>query len=230
MKLTKMKLLAIVRDGIRKQGYVEVKDSLTGSQGLFIKQLEGGLYLSLGLTLSNLFNSVFTGTYYLSKTTRWGAIWGDIPRESYRRIGNFLFPDERRKLLEKEYWGEEIVDAWWNVEWEPAIDCFIEAIRITEKRFLDQDGLITAISGSKEINVMKKYAQSVTEIIKSKKENDRVYDFIPDRGIDDIPVDWFNAAEMTLIEENGVLNKNTVKLLAADAWRQFTVSTTRNLS
>ncbi len=46
------------------------------------------------------------------------------------------------------------------------------------------------------------------------------YQFIPDAKIGDIPADWFKAAEIALKNNDAILNKNTVKRLAADAWRQ----------
>ena len=47
-----------------------------------------------------------------------------------------------------------------------------------------------------------------------------ILEFQPNKIIDEIPFIWFEAAESVIRDNNGILNKNTVKLLAADAWRQ----------
>ena len=51
--------------------------------------------------------------------------------------------------------------------------------------------------------------------------NDNVdYNFLPKKEIDDIPMVWFKAAEISLMKKDRILNKNTVERLAADSWRQ----------
>ena len=53
------------------------------------------------------------------------------------------------------------------------------------------------------------------------KINKDIYDFVPQKKIDKIDVKWFKASEKAIKATNGILNKNTVLLLAADAWRQW---------
>src|ERR1700712_5244362 len=101
MKLTKQNLIRITKKGLRELGYLEVKDTTSGAQGLYIKLIENDLYLTLGLTISRYYDSMFTASFYLSKTTIWAAIWGNMPENAYKRAGSFLTIEERKILLEE---------------------------------------------------------------------------------------------------------------------------------
>jgi len=46
------------------------------------------------------------------------------------------------------------------------------------------------------------------------------YSYLPDKDINGIPMRWFKASEHVLKKQNGILNKNTVKNLASDAFIQ----------
>lgn len=220
MKLRKAKLIKNIQGALTKLGYLEFKDTLTGASGLFIKQVQNGLYLTLGLEISNYYDSKFSASYYLSKTTRWGSVWGDIPKESYERIGHFLTKEERLRYLDKDHNKGKITDAWWNGNEDSSIKSFLEVVKITEKRFLKQEGLLSAIENSSEIRELADYASSVIKMIDSGGSNITDYKFVPPKPIDDIPIEWFEAAENVIFNNSGILNANTVKLLAADAWRQ----------
>jgi hypothetical protein len=223
MKLTKAKLLKEVHDGLIKMGYKEIKDTITGAEGLFIKPLPSGFFLSLGFTISRSYESLFTADFYLSKTTIWGATWGDIPCNSYERIGTFLTKDERMLYLDAEYCGDGVVDAWWRGDREDDFCKFLEIVRITEGRFLEQDDLFVKVERSADVKELVDHVSGVFEIVEKGINDKFEYQFKPNKPMDDIPAEWFKAAEITLKNKGGILNKNTVKRLAADAWRQRNV-------
>jgi hypothetical protein len=64
------------------------------------------------------------------------------------------------------------------------------------------------------------YSAGVIKMIEPGESTKGNYRFVPQKPIDDIPIEWFEAAEKVISNKNGILNANTVKLLAADAWRQ----------
>ena len=227
MKLTKSKLIKITRNGLKELGYKEVKDTITPAQGLYIKIVEKDFYLTLGLTISRYYHSMFTASFYLSKTTIWALFGGDIPKNSYERVGCFLTKKEKEVLLEDTYSKEGVNDAWWNLENENVLEHFFETVKITEKRFLDQPGLFDKIKNSSLVNELHKLAKMVIEAIDSTNKNEYNYQYIPEKPIDDIPMEWFKAAERVISNENDILNINTVKRLAADAWRQNLITTWR---
>lgn len=220
MKLTKTQLIKKVKDTLSKLGYFESKDTLTGASGLFIKQVGNGFYLTLGLEISNFYESKFSASYYLSKTTRWSSVWGDIPKSSYERIGHFLTREERFTYLDDEHNEERVTDAWWNGNEEREIQNFLKVVEITEKRFLGQEALLSDIENSSEVKELANDASSVIKLMESGGSNMTDYRFVQQNPVDDIPMEWFEAAENVIVRNNGILNANTVKLLAADAWRQ----------
>ncbi|WPU97693.1 hypothetical protein SNE26_16835 [Mucilaginibacter sp. cycad4] len=223
MKLTKNKLIRLTKTGLNSLGYREIPDSTTGAQGLYIKTADVNLFLTVGLTISRYYDSMFTASYYLSKVTCWGAVWGDIPNNSYERVGSFLTKGERDMLLEERYRKEGVKDAWWDGEDDEAIKAFIKTIEITESRFLSQPGLCYDVMNSVEVNELAGLSKATIHSIETNHEDLSSFKFMPPKPIDNIPIEWFKAAEKTIIEKGAILNINTVKRLAADAYRQFIV-------
>jgi len=220
MRITKKKLIIITKAGIENLGYKEIQDTITVAQGLYIKLIENGLYLSIGLTISRYHDSMFTASFYLSKTTNWATYGGDIPKQSYQRVGHLLTKEERNILLDEKYTKDGINDAWWNAQNQKEVNNFIKTLNITEKRFLNQANLMIDIQNSKDVNELGKLAKMVIHKVDHDNIDKFNYQFIPKKPIDNIPIEWFKAAEIVIKSENAVLNINTVKLLAADAYRQ----------
>ncbi|WP_017733374.1 hypothetical protein [Nafulsella turpanensis] len=219
MKLTKAKLIKGVNKNLQDLGYLEFKDKVNGSDGLFIKVVNG-CFLSLGLIISRFDESKFTASYYLSKSTRWGSVWGDIPKESYQRIGVFLTKGERYDLLDSDFTEEGLVDSWWNGNDKNGIANFLVAVKVTEERFLKQKELFHKVNGSSEIRDFVNFSSAVAKMIDSGFQEKLAYEFLPNKDLQGVPVDWYKAAEKVIEEKNGILNANTVKLLAIDSWRQ----------
>lgn len=225
MKLSRSNLLKLTRPQIALLGYFEFKDTLMGTDGLFVKSLRDGLFLTLGLEISRYYDSRFTASYYLSKVTRWGATWGDIPDCCYRRVGRFLTKEERKFYLDDEHNKEGVIDSWWNVSQEGMVQNFFKVLEITEPRFVSQENLFLKIENSSSVAELVRHSQSVIALTIGGKVSDQTdFQFIPDRSIDDVPLEWFKAAEIVLLTQNGILNNKTVKLLAADAWRQYRIT------
>jgi len=223
MRLTKNNLLKITKDTLTEFGYQEFKDTQTGASGLFIKLINQNYFLALGLIISRLYDTRFTASYYLSKTTRWSAVWGDIPRESYQRISHFLTREERQLLLDEEHKKEGVLDAWWSSNNKDEVSNFFQVVKITENRFLNQENLFFKIDNSAEVRDLVSYSKNVIALVTHQKITEYDYRFIPNKSIDDVPLDWFKAAEITLLGQGGILNVNTVKSLAIDAWRQYRI-------
>ena len=219
MKLSKAKLIKKTKDKLNALGYYEVKDTITVANGLYIKLIEKDWFLTLGLTISNYYDSKFTASFYLSKTTIWGAVWGDIPKESYQRVGHFLTKEERYELLSEEYTKDGVTDAWWDGNDEQSIANFINTVEITEKRFLGQPDLLTKIENSLKVQELQMLSKLVMNELKKSNLEEFSYSFIPSKSIDDIPIEWFKASERVLAKNGAILNPNTVKRLAGDAWR-----------
>ena len=219
MKLTKANLIKEVRDGLIKLSYKEFKDSITGADGLFIKRIDHDFFLTIGMNKSRLYDWGFTAELYLSKCTIWGAVWGDIPGGSYVRVGTFLTKEQRLLYLDSEY---QILDgdAWWQADRDGDFQKFFETLKIMEEHLLNQGELLRKIDSSIEVRELVDQATAVFKILDNGTSDEIDYKFIPKKEIDGIPMVWFKAAEMVLMKEGYILNKNTVNRLAADAWRQ----------
>ena len=220
MKLNKNKLIGITKIGLNQLDYKEVKDTITVAQGLYIKSVGVDFYLTLGLTISRYYECMFTASFYLSKTTIWATYGGDIPRNSYQRIGHFLSRQEREFLLGTDYSSEGVRDAWWNAEDKMSISHFLETVRITEDRFLNQPNLFVDIQNSKDIIELEKLAKMAEDRVQANDLSQYDYRFIPQKAIDGIPIEWFKAAEKVLEYKKIKLNIDAVKRLAADAYRR----------
>lgn len=219
MKLKKVKLIQLVKSSLSALGYTEFKSC--DAQGFFVKKLDNSLYLSLGLTIHRFYDSMFTGTYYLSPTTRWGTIYQDIPRESYERPGKFLTKTEHQLYLNDEQNREGVIDVWWDGFCDEKIRNFIKVIEITESRFANQPELITAINNSLSVQELAKLAKETHDhVLKNRIDNN--LNFQPSKEVDGVPFVWYKAAETVLKKKDTsiLLNKNTVIGLASDAWRQ----------
>ena len=220
MKLTKKTLEKKIQSKLIEFGYTEVSDSISVADLLYVKIVNHKLYLSLGLTLSNYYDSRFTGAFYLSKTTIWSAIWGDIPKKSYARIGRFLGIHEKEKLLSEEFNKVGINDAWWNGDDDNSINNFLSAVAITERRFLEQSDLIFQIDNSHSVDELYMLSQNVIKEVNNFEKGNFEYQYLPTKPIKGIPEIWFMCAESVLDRSKVILNKKTVLRLAGDAWRQ----------
>lgn len=226
MKLSKAKLIKLVKSELENLGFKEFKDSIGGTQGLFAKKMRNGLYLTLGLTIHRYYESAFTADFYLSKTTRIYTIWGDIPKESEERLG-YLLTDIERLKYSNDINNSKVKDIWWDGSDEKSVIDFLEVIKLTEPRFVNQPELIEKINLSQDVNTLAKYSEKVKYLVAS-NHLEVNFNFLPTKEIDDIPIIWFKAAESVLKEMDGILNINGVKLLAADAYRQSELDILKN--
>jgi len=210
MKLTKAKL-----------GYIFFQEPISSAQGFFSKKLDNGFYLTLGLTISTYMESNFTGTFYYSKTTRWSAVWDDIPEESYERPGSLMSIEERKVYFGIE--NEQLRDYWWDGFDDSSVASFIEVIKLTESRFYEDQLLTKKIDDSLIVSQLKNYADEVKKLVSDIEKLNFTYSYLPDKEIKRIPMRWFKASEYVLKKQNGILNKNMVKNLASDAFIQSTI-------
>ena len=225
MKLNKRILNKLVGPHVIARGFTEFKDSICGTSGLFVKQVDNGLYLSLGLNIHRFYDSMFTCDLYLSRTTRIYSCWGDIPSACCTRLGQLLNSDE---LLKFSSDNECVRDLWWDASNGNEISRFFEVLDIAIARHIANDLLIASLQKSEDLTKLCKQASSVIEMIRcGSLDSQYSYHFIPDREIDGIPMEWFCAAEIVLRKDKIIETKylsNLVKQLAADAYRQYVLT------
>jgi hypothetical protein len=210
-KLTKAKLIKAVRPGLEKLGYVFLKDSITGAQGLFGKKLPNGLYLTLALTIHRFYDDAFTADFELSKTAE---VFG-IPSVSRKRPGYLLTKEELAEM------NETAPDISWSGFDAESVASFVALIQKTEPRFLSQEGIVEKIEQSSAEEEYYQRSLLVREWV-AKGVPDMDFECLPGKCIDNIPMEWFKAAEYVLLEREEYLSLNAcmVKILAGNAYRQ----------
>lgn len=221
MKLAKAKLIAKVKAPLEKLGYIFFKEPISSAQGFFSKKLNNGFYLTLGLTISRHMESNFTGSFYYSKTTRWAAVWDDIPEESYVRPGFLMSTEERKIYFDTE--NELLHDYWWDGFDDSSVASFIEVIKLTESRLYEDRFLTKKIEDSLSVSQLKNYADEVKKLVSGIEKLNFTYSYLSYKEVNRLTMRWFKASEYVLKKQNGILNKNTVKTLASDAFVQNTL-------
>ena len=208
MKLTKASLIKRVKPGLSLLGYTWFKDTITGCDGLFVKQIPNNLFLSIGMIIHRFYDDKYTCDYYLSTTTCLNCLWGDIPNRSSKRPGELLSDEEIYPLKNH--------DLWWSGD--ESTENFISVIKHTEAKIINDHMLIDEIKKSKDVQMLSMLAKRT--ISRKDKLPNMDYHFIPNREIDDIPMEWFKAAESVLADIEDDVTLHQVKRLAGDAFRQ----------
>ncbi len=146
MKLNKRILNKLVGPPLIARGFTEFKDTICGTSGLFVKRVDNGLYLSLGMNIHRFYDSMFTCDLYLSGTTRIYSCWGDIPSACCTRLGQLLNSDE---LLKFSSDNECVRDLWWDASNGNEISRFFEVLDIAIARHIANDLLIASLQKAK---------------------------------------------------------------------------------
>lgn len=193
MKLTKAKLIAKVKSPLEKLGYIFFKEPISSAQGFFSKRLDNGFYLTLGLTISRYMESEFTGSFYYSKTTRWSAVWDDIPKECYVRPGFLMSTEEQKVYFDTD--NEKLHDYWWDGFDDSSVASFIEVIKLTESRLYEDRFLTKKIEDSRSVSQLKNYADEVMKLVADIEKLNFTYSYLPGKEVNGIPMRWFKTSE-----------------------------------
>ncbi len=215
MKLTQVKLISKLKRRLQSLGFMYFKEA--GVTGTFKMKVDGGLYLTLSLTVDRWYDSMFTGEYSLSLTTRWGYTIGDIPRDSYKRISYVLTDEERARYSKEE--NPNVKDLWWDGMDEADVNSFLEIVELTYKRFSSDSDLVQRIRQSNDAKLLAKLSQETIDCV-IKGEFAQNLECQLDKEIDFIPFEWFKAAETVLKQNGSTLNEAGMIVLASDAYRR----------
>ena len=196
-------------------GFMYFKE--TGVTGTFKMKVDDNLYLTLSLTIDRWYDSMFTGEYSLSLTTRWGYTIGDIPRNSYKRISYVLTDEERARYSKEEI--PNVKDLWWDGMDEADVNRFLEIVELTYKRFSSDSDLVKRIHQSNDAKMLAKLSQETIDCV-NKGNFAQDLECQPDKEIDFIPFEWFKAAETVLRQNGSTLHEMGVIVLASDAYRR----------
>ena len=215
MKLTQVKLISKLKRRLQSLGFTYFKE--TGVTGTFKMKVNSNLYLTLSLTVDRWYDSMFTGEYSLSLTTKWGYTVGDIPRDSYKRISYVLSDEERVHYSKGE--NPNVKELWWDGMDEADVNSFLEIVELTYKRFSSDSDLVQRIRQSNDAKLLAKLSQETIDCV-NKGNFAQDLECQPNKEIDFIPFEWFKAAETVLKQNGSTLHETGVIVLASDAYRR----------
>lgn len=216
MKVTRKQLFKQLIPFFEEMGYIYFKDSISIAKGLFAKKLDNNLYVSIGITTSNLYYNTFTCNMYMSQSLDFGLMYKGIMMQAYPRPGNYLTEEELMSFNRND---SKNIDIWWQSDDLDSIESFKKAVCIAEPRFLNNIELRKKIINN-EAGLCHQQLSNKVKMLVRKGIPEFETKFVPEKEKDGIPLIWFVAAEF-ILKNNDILSKKGVLSLAADAYRQF---------
>lgn len=216
MKVTRKQLFKkLIPFFEEEMGYTYFKDTISAASGLFAKKIDNEIYLSIGITTSNLFENSFTCDYFMAQSLRYACLFNGI-EDAFLAPVQLLSEEELNKYRNNGVLSELY---WWYSDDTNSIESFKESVRITEPRLLNNYELRERVA----INENAKHQHDLTTKVRKLAQSgvpDFKTQFVPEKEKDDIPLIWFIAAEYVQKDEE-YFNKNLIFSLAADAYRQY---------
>lgn len=248
MKLTKSKLIKAVMTHLEKMEYTFFNTNCEDI--VFSKQVCNGLYLTLYLTIHRFYDDQFTGNFTLSPTMHYLSFGGPYPFKMCERVGMLLTKSERMLYADESETEDsvdsniinpaiakmmqelglprangEFKDCWWIGLDGGTVLKFLDAVRITEPRFLNNQDLVNEILSNTHIQRDVARQEKVMAYL-GKTEQYKDYKYLPARCLC-APIEWYQAAELLAIEEKSDPKycKFFVRDQAENAYRVYMLQT-----
>ena len=215
---SRRQLLRSLLKRLQEQGYQSVPGPMSGAAAAFYKPVDQ-LFLTLGIQFSTRYTDRFTGAFYLSRSFEWAYVPEGFPEEAYQRIGRFLTPEERARLLTPFFAQAGVVDAWWVGFEESTVTAFIEAVKVTEPRFLRQSGLREAVLACDSLRRHRDLLEEVSQTARTLTGPPPELVHQPGSYVKAAGPQWYWAAEVVLRHRAQKVNRGSVGMVALDAWR-----------
>jgi hypothetical protein len=204
-------------------GYLGVPGPVSGATSVLYRPVHG-LVLTIGIQVSTRYANRFTASFYLSRSFEWGYLPDGFPEQAYRRIGRFLSAEERTCLLDPFFSQVGVVDAWWIGFDKPVLSAFTEAVTLAEPRFVEQPGLVDAVSGCQALMRHECLLEEVASLARDMKQAPADLECQPSTYLKSAGAEWYWAAEVALRQQKReALKPQFVGMVALDAWRVETL-------
>ena len=188
MKLKKKHLIKTVTPLLEKMGYINLPS--IDWEGLFGKKTSSQIYVTIGFTISNLYDDSFTADFYISTNTCCGAEWKGIPIGCRKFIKQLIEEDTIRNLG----FDGDFFDGWFSCFDSSSLNLFFNVLPICEERFLSNEVIPDLMINSLEVSRMTKEYRMVINIFLSKGYVDK-YEYQNIALACGIEQEWYNAAE-----------------------------------
>lgn len=190
MKLTKKRLIKTITPLLEAMGYINIPS--INWEGLFGKKSSEQIYITIGFTISNLYEDSFTAVFYISTNTCCGAEWKGIPHGCRKGIRELIKVDDMMKLgfisnNDAEY-------DWFSVYDSNSINLFYRVLPHCEDVFLSNKTISDLMIQSPEVTRMTEEDKTIISIYISKEYVDK-YDYQYVTLACGIEQEWYNAAE-----------------------------------
>ena len=182
MKLKKKTLLKNVTPFLEKMGYTSFKTDLSG---LFIKYLGDGIFLSLVLNISQLYDDLFRANYYIAPHTQVNLGGSETPKGYFQYISDNLTKEEN------EQFGEE-----WSGYDQIELDNFFKAVQHSEPRIIAQKPLIIGKIIQSELHQgICRIHSAIIEEVKNPvlTEQPKYYEYFSKKKA--VPIEWYIASD-----------------------------------
>lgn len=218
-KLTMKALRDVLRPSILEEGYMELRESYGGT--VFCKMLPNGMFMTMALEKSDLYDFSWTASMYMGLTTDIGAVYYDIPNDSYIRVTQLLTAEEKVSC------GlEPVNDPWWFSLDDSVVKAFRFALCLSESRLSSDDIIIKAIQSSVTAKGLKERNHKIINSYLN-YHGGYVCKYGPTHDHLGVPVKWYEAAEIILRDSNQVKEKDLRRYIlgaAMSAYREYVLS------
>jgi len=216
MKVTRKQLYKQLIPFFEDLGYTYFKDTISAASGLFAKKIDNNLYVSIGITTSNLYYNSFTCNMYMAQSLDFGLMYKGILMQCFPRPGNYLTEEE---LISFRGTESKLTDIWWQSDDINSIESFKMAVRLAEPRFVNNLELRKKIINNEGAIHQHNLTNRVKMLVKKGIPKFETQ-FVPEKEKDGIPLIWFETAEFVQKEVDDLF-KMSVLSLAADSYRQY---------
>lgn len=183
---------------------------------LFFKKIDQ-LYLTLSIERSSKMPGRFTASFYLAPLLSWPyAPIDEFPMRAYRRIGECLTVQDRRKI---EPDAEiETVDVWWKGYTLESVQQFTTFVPGAEKKFLSSKELQKKVLSCKAMVDLQSHLVAVKQEVDERKSMAHaILDKV--KKEDHVPLNWYlAAANVAKLQHPLYYHKDGIKMLAEEAW------------
>lgn len=178
------------------------------------------IFLTLAIETSKSDGPKVTASFYLAPSFSWPLAGGDFPPQAYLRVGELLSHDEYPHLGLPPPISSEDIDAWWPEYNERSLKGITDAIRLTEPRFLQQDGIEGLAMNCERLQQHLTLVRKVISLSAGGEGAATMVPMVPQKTKIDpsVPISWYHVAAGVLAERGECPTSEKVKFIAEDAW------------
>ena len=214
MGLKKAKLISNVKGLLQGLGYTEFKDA---DFAMFIKNTGDGMFLSLLLTISNLYYDEFHASYFYNLHTVGNYFGGGEFLDCGRPLHWLMSKEEVRSHTPE---GKD--PCCWSGMDTAELPLFIDAVKLTEPRMIaKKDYLMSKLQNSSFVtDIVQLHKEVQEEVCNPSIEFLAPYLYNVKRYTS-APKEWYEGAERVIVKNGLKHSISYIKFIAEPSYREF---------